>query len=229
MADEVITLNVGGVMYTTSRSTHTKYPDSMLGAMFGGQFVPTCFDNQGNFFIDRDGEMFRVVLNFLRSGRLSVPQGFSNFDLLEAEADFFQIPAMISAVHQAKVAQTKKQGYYIEMMDFEETAYFYRFYSDPPRGIHTDLKNGGLVIAGSRAALLTLPLPEKLLKDIQTSDVPYRTVNINNSTSCSKMSVIHHLQNHDWQLVSSSFANNTDSDGSYMVHKYIWFLPAVNC
>ena len=226
MADEVITLNVGGVMYTTSRSTLAKYPDSMLGAMFGGQFVPTCFDTQGNYFIDRDGEMFRVVLNFLRSGRLSLSQGFKDFDLLEAEADFFQIPAMISAVHEAKIAQTKTQGYYLEVMDFEETAYFYRFYTDPPRGIHTDLKNGGLVICGSRAALLTLPLPEKTLKDLQTSDSPYRTINVNNN-SCSKMAIMHHMQNHNWQLVSSSFANNTDSDGSYMVHKYLWFLPAV--
>ena len=145
---------------------------------------------------------------------------------MEAEADFFQIPAMISAVHEAKIAQTKTQGYYLEVMDFEETAYFYRFYTDPPRGIHTDLKNGGLVICGSRAALLTLPLPEKTLKELQTSDAPYRTINVNNN-SCSKMAIMHHMQNHNWQLVSSSFANNTDSDGSYMVHKYLWFLPAV--
>lgn len=170
--------------------------------------------------------MFRVVLNFLRSGRLSLPKDFKEHDLLEAEADFFQIPAMIAAVREAKIAQDNKQGYYLEVMDFEETAYFYRFYTDPPRGIHTDLKNGGLVVSGSRAALLTLPLPEKILKELETSDAPYRTVNIS-STTCSKMAIIHHMQNHEWQLVSSSFANNTDSDGSYMVHKYLWFLPAV--
>ncbi len=32
-----MTLNVGGVLYTTTRSTLAKYPDSMLGAMFGGE------------------------------------------------------------------------------------------------------------------------------------------------------------------------------------------------
>ncbi len=72
---------------------------------------------------------------------------------------------------------------------------------------------------------MTLPLPEKTLKDIQTGDSPYRTVNIN-SASCSKMSIIHYLQTNGWQLVTTSFANSTDNEGSYMVHKYMWFLPA---
>ena len=227
MADEVVTLNIGGVMYTTTRSTLTKYPDSMLGAMFSGQFVPTAYDNQGNYFIDRDGYMFRHVLNFLRSGRLCLPQGFKDFDLLEAEADFYQIPALIIAIKELRSPPDKdrQQGYYVEILDFEETAYFYRFYSDPPRGISTELKNGGLVISGAKSALLTLPLPEKTMKDIQTGDSLYRTVNIN-SASCSKMSIIHYLQTNGWQLVTTSFANSTDSEGSYMVHKYMWFLPA---
>ena len=224
MADEVITLNVGGQLYTTTRSTLAKYPDSMIGAMFNGQFVPTHFDPQGNYFIDRDGAMFRHVLNFLRSGRLCLPQGFKDHDLLEAEVDFYQIPAMISAVRALRHHDAKRSGYYLEILDFEETAYFYRFYSDPPRGIHTELKNGGLVISGAKAALLTLPLPEKVSKDVQSSESQYRTVNLSSSV-CPKMAFMHHLHNHGWELLSTSFANNTDSDGSYMVHKYMWFLP----
>jgi hypothetical protein len=226
MSDEVVTLNIGGVMYTTTRSTLTKYPDSMLGAMFGGQFVPTACDNQGNYFIDRDGYMFRHILNFLRTVRLCLPQGFKDFDLLEAEADFYQIPALIVAIKEMRCPPDKERqkGYYVEVLDFEETAYFHRFYSDPPRGINTELKNSGLVISGAKSALLTLPLPEKALKDIQGGDSPYRTLNIGNG-SCSKMSIIHYLQSSGWQLVTTSFANSTDSDGSYMVHKYMWFLP----
>lgn len=224
MADEVITLNVGGVLYTTTRSTLSKYPDSMIGAMFNGQFVPTNFDQQGNYFIDRDGDIFRIILNFLRSGRLCLPQSFKDYDLLEAEVDYYQIPALISAVSALRHQESKRRGYYLEILDFEETAYFYRFYSDPPRGIHTELKNGGLVVSGSKAALLTLPLPEKTIKDLQSSDTQYRTINLSNS-HCPKMAFMHHLHNNGWELMSTSFANNTDSDGSYMVHKYMWFLP----
>lgn len=229
MSDEVVTLNVGGMLYTTTRATLTKYTDSMIGTMFSGHYVPTAFDQQGNYFIDRDGFMFRHVLNFLRSGQLCLPQGFKDFDLLEAEADFYQIPSLICAIKSVRqrsfaAAARHRQGFYIEILDFEETAYFYRFYSDPPRGINTELKNSGLVISGSKQALLTLPLPEKTLKDLQTGDAVYRTVNLS-SASCPKMAIIHHLQGAGWQLVTTSFSNSTNSDGSYMVHKYIWYLP----
>jgi len=59
-----VTLNVGGHMYTTSLTTLTRYPDSMLGAMFRGDF-PTARDSQGNYFIDRDGPLFRLSRNLL--------------------------------------------------------------------------------------------------------------------------------------------------------------------
>ena len=222
--DEVVTINVGGVVYTTTRSTLSKHADSMLGAMFNGQFVPTACDQQGNYFIDRDGYMFRHVLNFLRTGRLCLPQGFKDYDLLEAEADFYQIPQLISQIQAIRTSDKKTQGHYIEILDFEETAYFYRFYSDPPRGIHSDLKNGGLVISGATKALMTLPLPEKTMKELQSGDTMYKSINISSSL-VPKMAIIHHLHGAGWQLVTTSFVNNTDTDGSYIVHKYIWYLP----
>lgn len=83
-----VTLNVGGHMYTTSLTTLTRYPDSMLGAMFRGDF-PTARDSQGNYFIDRDGPLFRYVLNFLRTSELTLPLDFKEFDLLRKEADFY--------------------------------------------------------------------------------------------------------------------------------------------
>ena len=169
-----------------------------------------------------------VSVRWLCLGRLCLPQGFKDFELLEAEADFYQIPLLTSAIQALKTTpadgERLKTGYYIEILDFEESAYFYRFYSDPPRGINAELKNGGVVISGAREALLTLPLPEKALKDVQEGEARYRTVNLS-SSQCSKMSIIHHLQSTGWQLVTTSFANNTDSDGSYMVHKYMWYLP----
>uniref|UniRef100_A0A4W3JIT2 BTB domain-containing protein n=1 Tax=Callorhinchus milii TaxID=7868 RepID=A0A4W3JIT2_CALMI len=67
-----VTLNVGGRLYSTSLTTLTRYPESMLGSMFSGA-MPTSSDSQGNYFIDRDGEMFRYILNFLRSSHLDLP------------------------------------------------------------------------------------------------------------------------------------------------------------
>ena len=63
--EKVITLNVGGTRYTTTLSTLTKYPDSMLGAMFSGRHdLPQQED--GSYFIDRDGEVFKYILMYLR-------------------------------------------------------------------------------------------------------------------------------------------------------------------
>ncbi|XP_005990043.1 BTB/POZ domain-containing protein KCTD21 [Latimeria chalumnae] len=105
MADPV-TLNVGGKLYTTSLSTLTRYPDSMLGAMFSGSF-PTRKDSQGHCFIDRDGKVFRYVLNFLRTSHLDLPEDFQEMGLLKREADFYQIQPLIEAL-QEKEAQLSK-------------------------------------------------------------------------------------------------------------------------
>ena len=63
---KVVNLNVGGQKVSTSLSTLCRFPDSMLGAMFSGRHeVP--LDEEGRYFIDRDGTHFRHILNFLRN------------------------------------------------------------------------------------------------------------------------------------------------------------------
>ena len=48
-----IVLDVGGTCYTTSRSTLTKYPESMLGVMFSGRHdIEAMKCSDGSFFID---------------------------------------------------------------------------------------------------------------------------------------------------------------------------------
>uniref|UniRef100_A0A452GNI4 Potassium channel tetramerisation-type BTB domain-containing protein n=1 Tax=Gopherus agassizii TaxID=38772 RepID=A0A452GNI4_9SAUR len=75
-----VTLNVGGTFYSTTLETLTRFPDSMLGAMFRGP-RPARTDRRGHYFIDRDGKAFRHVLNFLRLGRLDLPEGYSELAL----------------------------------------------------------------------------------------------------------------------------------------------------
>ncbi|KAJ8021762.1 BTB/POZ domain-containing protein KCTD21 [Holothuria leucospilota] len=92
--DSYMILNVGGICYTTSRLTLTSCPDSMLGIMFSEGGVPPKADKNGHFFIDRDGAMFRYILNFIRDGRLCLPSSFEEYDQLLAEAEFFQLSAL---------------------------------------------------------------------------------------------------------------------------------------
>ncbi|KAL2104002.1 hypothetical protein ACEWY4_000870 [Coilia grayii] len=96
-----VTLNVGGHLYTTTLSTLQRYPDSMLGGMFRGD-LPTTRDSQGNYFIDRDGTLFRYILNFLRTSELILPVSFTELDLLRKEADFYQIEPLIHSLNDPK-------------------------------------------------------------------------------------------------------------------------------
>ena len=98
---EIVKLNVGGSIYTTTRSTLTRYPNSMLGAMFSGR-MQTTQDEHDNYWIDGNGPIFCYVLDFLRRSHLLVPDDFAEFDLLEKEADFYQIPELILAIKRSR-------------------------------------------------------------------------------------------------------------------------------
>ncbi|XP_030855925.1 BTB/POZ domain-containing protein KCTD21-like [Strongylocentrotus purpuratus] len=92
-SDNQIGLNVGGKIYLTTRDTLTRYPNSFFAILLDSA-IPSDKDAQGNYLIDRDGKIFRHVLNFMRCGELVLPRGFDEFDLLEREADFFLLEAL---------------------------------------------------------------------------------------------------------------------------------------
>eukprot|EP00026_Physarum_polycephalum_P014347 Phypoly_transcript_14851.p1 GENE.Phypoly_transcript_14851~~Phypoly_transcript_14851.p1 ORF type:complete len:320 (+),score=47.93 Phypoly_transcript_14851:144-962(+) len=62
--NSVITINVGGTIFTTSHTTlqHAEY----FVAMFNGSFKAASMVN-GNYFLDRDPRLFGIILSFLRS------------------------------------------------------------------------------------------------------------------------------------------------------------------
>ncbi|XP_068760043.1 uncharacterized protein [Montipora capricornis] len=92
-----IELNVGGQHFTTSLQTLTKDAGSMLHAMFSERF-DTKPAKDGSFFIDRDGTHFRYILNYLRTGRLILPEEkLVRKELLE-EAEFYQIRGIVDGL-----------------------------------------------------------------------------------------------------------------------------------
>ena len=66
------------------------YPGSMLHAMFSGGF-DTKPAEDGSYFIDRDRTHFRYILNYLRTGKLDVPQDETVREELLNEAEFYKI------------------------------------------------------------------------------------------------------------------------------------------
>ena len=64
-ADRVMRLNVGGMYYTTMKSTLAQIPGTFLWRIATGN--QSCLrDDRGNYVIDRDGPMFRYVNYYVR-------------------------------------------------------------------------------------------------------------------------------------------------------------------
>ncbi|WAR12289.1 KCD15-like protein [Mya arenaria] len=64
--------------------------------MFNGN-IPIVLDTlKQHYFIDRDGKMFRHILNYMRTGKVVLPEKFSEFDQLYEEARFFDIPGLLT-------------------------------------------------------------------------------------------------------------------------------------
>ncbi|XP_012265855.1 BTB/POZ domain-containing protein KCTD16 [Athalia rosae] len=89
----VVELNVGGVFYTTALSTLTTESESHLAGIFTGQ-TPVEKDAKGKYFLDRDGVLFRYVLDFLRNKSLVLPEGFRERERLRQEAKFYGLPGL---------------------------------------------------------------------------------------------------------------------------------------
>ena len=112
-----VNLNVGGHCFKTSVQTLTKDPNTMLAAMFSGKFeMKSCED--GAFFIDRDGTHFRFILNYLRTGKLTLPEGATFLKELLEEAEFYQIQGIIDElrVSEATVQASKPAKTFEESM-----------------------------------------------------------------------------------------------------------------
>jgi predicted flavoprotein YhiN len=72
MEDEIVELNVGGTHYTTTRTTLSAFPESMLAALVRDNGFDLKKRADGRVFIDRDGKLFKYILQFLRDRDLDV-------------------------------------------------------------------------------------------------------------------------------------------------------------
>uniref|UniRef100_A0A672QFL5 Potassium channel tetramerisation domain containing 12.1 n=1 Tax=Sinocyclocheilus grahami TaxID=75366 RepID=A0A672QFL5_SINGR len=89
---DIVELNVGGQVYVTRHTTLIAVPDSLLSNMFSKK-TPTelARDSKGRFFLDRDGFLFRYILDYLRDLNLVLPDYFPEKSRLQREAQFFKL------------------------------------------------------------------------------------------------------------------------------------------
>ncbi|CCW69172.1 unnamed protein product [Phytomonas sp. Hart1] len=92
LPSRVIVLNIGGVLYFTTDQTLQPLKDHPIF-----QPILSCHakvHEDGSYVIDRDGVIFRTILNYLRSNILYVQETFDEWDLLLDESRFYQLEAL---------------------------------------------------------------------------------------------------------------------------------------
>jgi len=93
---EVVTLNVGGRLFRTTRTTLTSEPDSVLGRMFDPTSpLPPARMIDGAFFIDANPAIFEVVLDFLRHRCILLPPNLP-MEAVLAQARYFGLEDLLS-------------------------------------------------------------------------------------------------------------------------------------
>jgi hypothetical protein len=95
--EEWVTLNVGGQHFATTKALLSSAPNSYFAKIFSGE-VHVDTGPKGELMLDRDGEYFRVILNFLRDARLPKKLREDAREDLAAEARFYGFGNLLRAL-----------------------------------------------------------------------------------------------------------------------------------
>jgi hypothetical protein len=113
---DIVELNVGGVTYATTLGTlQQAEPESPLAIIstLNTAEIRTIFgrDSKNRIFIDRDGILFRYILDYLRNQKLSLPENFSERDRLRIEADYYRLVNMSKALAEIRPNSNSNEKY----------------------------------------------------------------------------------------------------------------------
>jgi len=90
--DELVELNVGGTYkFTTTKKLLTLAKGSLLEQTFSG--VHKLKVKDGSIFLDRDGDIFKIMMNMLRSEGSLIPKNLDPYtkELLDAELKYWKV------------------------------------------------------------------------------------------------------------------------------------------
>ena len=101
-----IKLNVGGHVYWTTKDTLTGRSTSMLSAMVVHSNPAQLVD--GAYFIDRDPEIFRWLLLYLRGSNVLPRKDSPELWLIKEEAEYFAMDGLSARIHHILCPSFKK-------------------------------------------------------------------------------------------------------------------------
>ncbi|CAF1386690.1 unnamed protein product [Adineta ricciae] len=156
---DVVELNVGGVTYATTLGTlQQAEPDSLLTTitLSNTSEIRAVFgrDSKNRIFIDRDGVLFRYVLDYLRNRKLSLPENFSERDRLRNEAEYYRLTGMSQALGQTRSSHSANGKHSSENL-ISKTATinsidFNSSMLSSSRGLPVPRSNSGYIVIGYR-------------------------------------------------------------------------------
>lgn len=95
----LIKLNVGGVTYLTSKDTLMRYQETFLYGLVSGNYDSLKIED--SYFIDRDGQIFIYILNFLRNGDNWVPPtDIDKVNQILTEAKFYCLEPLVKYLEE---------------------------------------------------------------------------------------------------------------------------------
>jgi len=99
--DGKVRLNVGGKKFVTSLSTLVYMQNTYFHAMFSGHFNVR-EDDDGEYFIDRDGTHFGYILNYMRdpSQEIILPDDTILLKQLLREVEFYRVDHLVDLINQ---------------------------------------------------------------------------------------------------------------------------------
>ncbi|XP_055035488.1 BTB/POZ domain-containing protein KCTD16b [Misgurnus anguillicaudatus] len=151
---DVIELNVGGQVYYTRHCTLISNPGSLLGKIFSPKNNASndlARDPKGRYFIDRDGFLFRYVLDFLRDRQVVLPDHFPEKGRLRKEAEYFQLPDLVKLLTPDELKPSPDEFIH---SDYEDSQGSDQRVCPPPSLVPADRKSG-FVTVGYRGSCTT--------------------------------------------------------------------------
>lgn len=109
-----ITLNVGGNIFVTTTNILSREKVSLLADIEKKDFLRDC---NNHIFIDRNGDLFEHILNYLKTGLLDLPKNFDEYNQLRIEAIYFRLTRLASIIdkHFKKLSSRNVRGAYITL------------------------------------------------------------------------------------------------------------------
>ena len=142
-----------------------QYPNSMLAAMFNAESErpPAEKDDNGNFFIDRDPEPFRVILGYLRNARLPDDIVGCSLQQVQWEASYYGLDGLLKIIGERKEEEERREteAKREKLLEYDVKA------MDMDRKCKEEHNKFRLCPAGCRCG-------DRILMDMQTYDCLYK-------------------------------------------------------